>query len=51
MKGTKKKLSSKEREALLQALEARFEKHLNRHPGLAWAAVQAKLEADADKLG
>lgn len=51
MKNTKKKLSSKEREALLQALEARFEKHLNRHPGLAWAAVQAKLEADAEKLG
>jgi hypothetical protein len=48
--GTKKELSPKEREALLKALKARFEKHRNRHKDLDWAKVQAKLEADAKKL-
>lgn len=48
--GTKKELSPKEREALLKALQARFEKNMNRHKGLAWAKVQAKLEANAEKL-
>jgi len=48
--GTKKQLSPKEREELLRALKARFEKNMNRHEGLAWAKVQAKLEANADKL-
>ena len=46
----KKELSPKQREELLAALEARFEKNLNRHKGLDWAKVQAKLEANADKL-
>lgn len=32
--------------ALLQTLQARFEKHPQRHPGLAWAEVQARVEAD-----
>ncbi len=52
MKGveTKKKLSPKEREGLLKALKARFEKNVNRHEGLEWAKVQAKLEANAEKL-
>jgi hypothetical protein len=52
MKGaeTKKKLSSKEREELLGALKARFEKNMNRHKGLEWAKVNAKLEANAEKL-
>jgi len=31
-------------------LKERFEKHMNRHPGLAWSAVQARLEAGKDKL-
>jgi hypothetical protein len=47
---SKKELSPKQREALLGALKARFEKHPNRHQGLAWARVQARLEAKADKL-
>lgn len=45
-----KELSSKDREELLKALKARFEKHMNRHKGLEWAKVQAKLEAHAEKL-
>jgi hypothetical protein len=43
-------LSKKQREELLRALQARFEKNMNRHKGLAWAQVQAKLEANAEKL-
>ena len=35
---------------LLKGLKARFEKNMNRHKGIAWADVQAKLEANADKL-
>jgi hypothetical protein len=31
-------------------LKARFEKNMNRHQGLEWARVQAKLEANAEKL-
>ena len=52
MKGveTKKKLSPGQREELLKALKARFEKNTNRHKGLEWAKVQAKLEASAEKL-
>jgi hypothetical protein len=46
----KKQLSPKQRGELLTALKARFEKNLNRHKGLDWAKVQAKLEANADKL-
>src|SRR4030095_7074625 len=41
---------SKQREELLSALKARFEKNLGRHQGLVWAKVQARLEAKADKL-
>ena len=52
MKGVKarKELSSKHREELLTALKARFEKNMNRHQGLQWAKVQAKLEANPDKM-
>ncbi len=46
----KKGLSSKQREELLSALKARFEKNLARHQGLVWAKVQARLEAKPDKL-
>ena len=45
-----KKLSSKQFEELLRMLKARFEKNMNRHKGLEWAKVQAKLEAHAEKL-
>jgi hypothetical protein len=43
-------LSKNHREALLKGLKARFEKNLNRHKGLDWAKVQAKLETNAHKL-
>jgi hypothetical protein len=46
----KKEFSPKQREALLTALKARFEKNMNRHRALEWAKVQAKLEASAEKL-
>ena len=46
----KKKLSPEQREELLRALKARFEKNMNRHKGLEWAKVQAKLEANPEKL-
>ena len=45
-----KKLSAEQREELLRTLKARFEKNMNRHKGLEWAKVQAKLEANAEKL-
>jgi hypothetical protein len=46
----KKKLSPEQREELLRALKARFEKNMNRHKGLEWAKVQAKLETNTEKL-
>jgi hypothetical protein len=46
----KKALSSEQRKELLQTLKARFEKNMNRHKGLEWAKVQAKLEANSEKL-
>ncbi len=46
----KKGLAPELRKELLGALQARFEKNMNRHKGLAWAQVQGKLEADAEKL-
>ncbi|MES3008882.1 MAG: DUF4256 domain-containing protein [Pseudomonadota bacterium] len=42
--------SELKREELLSALKARFEKNMNRHPGLEWDKVQAKLEADPEKI-
>jgi len=48
--GPKKELSPKERAELLDALKARFEKNPNRHKGLDWTKVQAKLEANDGKL-
>ena len=47
---TKKELSPDQREKLLRALKARFEKNMNRHKGLEWAKVQAQLEANTEKL-
>src|SRR6266480_5127990 len=46
----KKELSPEHREELFSELKARFEKNMNRHKGLAWAKVQAKLEANTEKL-
>jgi hypothetical protein len=49
-KSTKKELSPKQREELLTVLKARFEKNMNRHQGLEWTKVRARLEANAEKL-
>src|SRR4026208_2406321 len=52
MKTTKsnQKLSAQQREELLGVLKARFEKNMNRHKGLDWSKVQAKLVANTEKL-
>jgi Protein of unknown function (DUF4256) len=50
MKSNKKALSPEQAEELLRALKARFEKNMNRHKGLEWAKVHARLEAHAEKL-
>ena len=57
MKSNKKDLSVKQpalpedrREELLKILKARFEKNMNRHKGLEWAKVKAKLESNSGKL-
>jgi hypothetical protein len=50
MKSEKRELSPEQHEELLQTLKARFEKNMNRHQGLEWAKVQAKLEASTEKL-
>jgi hypothetical protein len=50
MKSSKKKLSAEDREELLKILKGRFEKNMKRHKSLKWADVEAKLEADAEKL-
>lgn len=46
----KKTLLPEQREMLLGALKARFEKNVKRHKGLDWAGVRAKLEAHTEKL-
>lgn len=49
-KKANKELLPTDREDLLDALKARFEKNMNRHQGVEWKKVQAKLEASAEKL-
>ena len=49
-RNNKEDLSEEQREQLLRALKTRFEKNMNRHQGLEWAKVQAKLEANTEKL-
>jgi hypothetical protein len=49
-KRIKKQLSPKQCQELLGTLKTRFENNMKRHKGLVWAKVQAKLEANADKL-
>src|SRR3990172_9134300 len=46
----KKELSPEQREELLRAVKARFEKNMNRHKDLEWAKVQTKLEDNTEKL-
>ena len=50
IKSQKRELSPAQREELLRALKARFEKNMNRHKGLDWAKVKAKLEGNPAKL-
>jgi hypothetical protein len=45
-----KALSPKQCEEILSTLKARFEKNMNRHKGVAWPEVHAKLEAGAEQL-
>ncbi|WP_068672066.1 DUF4256 domain-containing protein [Oceanobacillus sp. Castelsardo] len=45
-----KELSLEQREELLQVLKNRFEENMNRHEGLEWSNVQAKLDANTEKL-
>jgi len=47
---SKNEITAEQREALFKSLKARFEKNMNRHEGMEWASVQAKLEANAGKL-
>ena len=48
--GIKKKLSPEQQQELLKTLRGRFEKNMNRHKGIEWAKVQAKLETNPEKL-
>ncbi|MFJ7828318.1 DUF4256 domain-containing protein [Psychrobacillus sp. NPDC096623] len=50
MPKNKKELLAEEREELLDILKERFEKYMGRHTGMEWANVQAKLEANSEKL-
>ncbi len=50
MKKIKAELSPKQRQDLLKTLKTRFEKNMTRHKRLEWAKIQAKLEANAEKL-
>src|ERR1044072_91069 len=50
MNKTKKELSAKQCEELLTALKTRFEENMDRHKGLDWTKVQAKLESNPEKL-
>lgn len=43
-------LSAREREALLRTLKDRFEAHMDRHRGIEWTAVEARLAGDKGKL-
>lgn len=43
-------MNARQRDELLQVLKTRFEKNPQRHMGMAWAAVQARLEKNPDKL-
>jgi Protein of unknown function (DUF4256) len=47
---SRKDLSPEQREELIRVLKVRFETNMNRHQGLEWASVHAKLEANAEKL-
>jgi hypothetical protein len=48
--GTGKTLGPEARAALLKTLQARFEKHMHRHKGLDWDAVQTRLAASPERI-
>ncbi|HKO82562.1 MAG TPA: DUF4256 domain-containing protein [Chitinophagaceae bacterium] len=50
MNSNKKKLAPEQRKELLSILKTRFEKNMSRHKGLEWVKIQAKLEANPEKL-
>lgn len=50
MGGSKKTLSQEEKEKLIEALKARFERNPNRHEGLKWDDIQTRLESAPEKL-
>jgi hypothetical protein len=50
MNPSKKALSAKEQEELLRILQNRFRKNMNRHRGIEWPKVEARLRARADRL-
>jgi hypothetical protein len=43
-------MKAQERKELIQLLQARFEKHMHRHAGIAWPEVQARLEGKGEAL-
>lgn len=47
---TARAMKAQQRDELLETLQVRFQKHMKRHKGLEWAKVEAKLEANPDKL-
>lgn len=49
-KSNNKQLSASQKDELLKTLKTRFEKNMNRHKGIEWSKVQAKLEANDEKL-
>jgi hypothetical protein len=49
-KKAKPNLGAQQREELLETLEERFEANMDRHEGLQWSGVKARLEAKLDKL-
>jgi hypothetical protein len=49
-RNNKKKLSAEQREELLRTLQTRFEGSMNRHKGIKWADVTARLEANPEAL-
>jgi hypothetical protein len=48
--GNKKQLSPEQRNDLIRTLKTRFEKNMNRHKGVDWAKIQAKLDDTPEKL-
>ena len=50
MNKSKRDLRAKQREELLTTMKARFEKNMDRHKGLEWAKVQARLEANPENI-